>query len=244
MTSRNTGIDGSTPPACAPTLERLQLVLDRDLPAAALDADAHAVACPACRERIAAARLLISELACPTAPAVPAGMTETVLAVVREDRFARLRRRSYALAAGSVAAVAASVAVIVWLTGPPQRPGVAMWNPNVPDQAREQKPPLAPEPRPVRLGDEFARAGQALLDTSRPIAEPAAGAPRVIGALSDSLTAPAGPDAGLWPAGGTLAELPDAALSGLEPVTSTTQKAFARLLRDVGGVRVTARPKS
>lgn len=243
MTDRTTEIADLPPPACGTTLARLQLVLDRELPAAVLDPDPHALECPACRERIAAARLLLAQLASPHRTSVPAGLTDAVLAAVREDRFARLRGRSYAVAAGIIAALAASVAVIVWLTGTPERPGVGMWNPALPDQAGEQTPPVAPEPRPLRLGDELSRAGQALLDTSRPIAEPAAGAPRVFGALADSLAPPAAPDA-LWPGGSALAELPEAALAGLEPVASTTQKAFARLLRDVGGVRVLVKPKS
>jgi hypothetical protein len=244
MTDRTTETADLPPPACRPTLARLQLVLDRELPAATLDSDQHAPECLACRERIAAARLLLAEMASPSRPAVPVGLTHAVLTAVREDSFARLRRRSYAVAAGTIAALAASVAVIVWLTGAPDRPGAETWNPTLPDQAREQSPPVAPEPRPLRLGDELSRAGQALLDTSRPIAEPAADAPRVFGALADSLAPPAAPDAGLWPGGSALAELPEAALAGLEPVASTTQKAFARLLRDVGGVRVPVKPKS
>ena len=55
--------------------------------------------------------------------------------------------------------------------------------------------------------------------------------------LTDALTRP--PPAGrLEPARKSLADLPDAARAGLEPVTGTAQKAFARLLRDVGAVQV------
>jgi hypothetical protein len=46
------------------------------------------------------------------------------------------------------------------------------------------------------------------------------------------------------PAAVSIAELPAAARTGLEPVTGTTQKAFTRLLRDVGVFQTTARPKS
>jgi hypothetical protein len=92
------------------------------------------------------------------------------------------------------------------------------------------------------LGDEFYKAEQALLGSSKPITEPAAVAPQVLVKLTDVLTRPNEPATEVESVGFSLLELPDAARTGLQPVTSTTQKAFARLLHDVGAVQVSARP--
>jgi hypothetical protein len=241
MTTRDENPIPQMPAECALLVDRLQLVLDGALPASALDVDAHAVSCDACRERIAAARLMLGVLATPTTPSIPSGLTNSILAAVREDRYARIRRRSYAVSGGIAIAIAASVLLLAWFTSQTGE-GVVPEHPmKLRDQARVQpNPSVAPEPRPVRLGDEFSKVGQALLDTPNPFAGPTAGGTSVLGKLTISL--PAGP--GFEPTRDALAELPDAARSGLEPVTSTTQKAFARLLRDVGGVQVSTRPKS
>jgi hypothetical protein len=243
MTTRDENPIPQMPPECALIVDRLQLVLDGALSASSLDAQAHAASCDACRERIAAARLLVGALASRTVPGIPSGLTDSILAGVREDHYARIRRRSYAVAGGIAIAIAASVLLLAWFTSQPRKPGVPEGPSHLLDQAHVQpNPPVAPEPRPVRLGDEFSRVGQALLDTPNPFTGPTAGGTGVLGKLTDSISLPAGP--GFEPTRDALAELPDAARSGLEPVTSTTQKAFARLLRDVGGVQVSTRPKS
>ena len=197
-------------------------------------------ACPACRERIAAARLLLSALAAPPEPVpLPAGMTDAILSAAREDRYARVRRRTYAVATGVLVALAASFLLVAWLTKPEPQPPVPV---RAPDMAKDQ-PPVAPEPRPVRLGDELSKFEQALRGTPKPITEPVGTAPQVLAKLTGTLTRPAEPAAEFEPARAALAELPDAARAGLEPVTGTAQKAFSRLLRDVGAVQV-SKPKS
>ena len=229
-------------PNCASTVELLQQALDGDVPAAALDADPHASTCAACRERIATARLLVAALAVPIRPAVPSGLTDSILVAVQEDRFAHIRRRSYVVA-GLIAALAASVLFLIWQQSPPAPVGGN--HEREPDRVQVQpEPPIAPEPRPIRIGDEFARVGQALIETSKPITEPAVEAPAVLGLITGSLARPVSPATGFEPARTVLVELPDAARTGLEPVAETTQKAFARLLRDMGGIQVSARPKS
>src|SRR5262249_3431789 len=104
------------PPSCRATVDRLQLVLDGELPAAALDADPHLPACPACRARLAATRLVLSALATPGEIPIPSGMADGILSAVREERFARIRRRSYAWAGGLALAIAASLLLVAWFT--------------------------------------------------------------------------------------------------------------------------------
>src|SRR5262249_41064974 len=107
------GLDDADPvaPACRPTTDRIQRVLDGEA-AEGLDADPHSAVCPICRERIRAARLFLA--AVPERPAVRAGLTDSILATVRADRRARLRRRVFAAVGGL--AVAATVALVVLLT--------------------------------------------------------------------------------------------------------------------------------
>jgi hypothetical protein len=233
--------EASVPPACRATVDRLQLVLDGELGQAVLDADPHPAACAACRDRIAAARLMLSVLAVPPEPIpLPTGMTDAILTAVRSDRAARIRRRTYAIAVAACVAFVVSVALLARLTSSPPQPIVPV-DPRVSDVANGRPEP-APEPRPVRIGDELAKAGEALRGTSKPLTEPAAAAPELFAKLTDVLSRPALPAEDFEPARRSLAELPEAARLGLEPVTGTAQKAFARLLHDVSGV--SAKPKS
>lgn len=228
--------DNPVSPACLPTVDRLQLVLDGELNAAALHADPHSVVCAACRDRIAAARLLLSTLATPPEPvALPAERTDAILSAVRDDRQTRLRRRTYAVAVAACVALVAPVLLMKWLQPAPSPP-----EDDLPRISEVANVPPAPEPRPVRIGDELSKAGQALRGSSKPLTEPAAAAPGLLAKLTGTLTRPALPATQFDP--GSLGELSEAARVGLEPVTGTAQKAFARLMRDVSGV--STKPKS
>lgn len=233
------------PPACEPTIERLQLVLDGELPADSLDADPHAAGCPVCRDRIRAARLLLlTALSEPAEPVdVPVDLTSTILAGVRADRRRRVRQR--ALVAVGGLAVAASVVLAVWWPGGfrgRERPGGSGV---VRHQPPARTPEPAPAPRPMRINDEIARAGEALRESSRTITEPAASGSKVFASFTNTLTWPAGNPAvaDLEPARRSLAEIPVAAATGLEPVTDSAQKALNRLLKGVGPV-TPGKPKS
>jgi hypothetical protein len=219
-----------TPPACGPTVALIQAVLDGDRPAAALDADVHADGCPTCRGRVRSARLLLAVYpARPANPAVPSGLTDAILAGVRADRRKRVLRPW----AGAAAGLAAAVAVVVW----------SPWNPTAdrPDVLVE-RPPVV-EPPPVRVAAELAKAGDALKEGSLAWVEPAAAAPKLFAALTESVAAPiVPPPPEVEPVRQSLAELPDAARAGLEPVAGSARKAWDRLLRDVGAVA--AKPKS
>ena len=221
------------PLECGPTLERIQAVLDRIHPASILAADAHPAVCPACRARVRAAKLMLNSFAEPREVRAPASLTNAILAGVRADRRMRSRRRAFALVGGFAAA--AAVVFAVWFN----QPKPVEFAKEVPVQPVPRVPPPV---QPMRVNEELAKAGEALRESSRTITEPAASAPRVFAALTDSLlkapAAPVGIDLG--PAGRSLSEIPDAARSGLEPVTGTAQKAFNRLLRDVTSMQ----PKS
>jgi len=239
-------------PVCRPTVDRLQLVLDGELEANALDTDSHPGVCAACRERIATARLVLSVLATSEPVAMPAGMTERLVSAVCEDRLAekearyrRIRRGSFA---GAVIAIAASVAFLVWLLESPQQPQAPRLN-DPGFFVQREAPEVAPAPRevaqakPLRIGDELTKAGIALRVTPKAVTEPASAASDAFVKLTDALTRPISPmPEELEPARSALADLPDVALTGLEPLTDTAQKAFSRLIRDVNTVSV--KPKS
>lgn len=233
MTARNLEPD-PVPPACGPTVARLQAVLDGGVPVAALDADPHAAGCGACRERARAARLLLSVYPAAPAVVVPSGFADAVLAGVRADR----RKRAALRVVGAVAGLAAAVALVVW----------SPWTPAAPNKPElvERPPVVESQPErvpPVRFGEKLAEAGGALKASSKAWAEPVAAAPKLFAALTETVATPAAPPAPeVQPVRASLAELPDAARAGLEPVTGSAQKAWKRLLRDVGAV--SAKPKS
>ena len=243
--------DEPVPPECRATVERIQSALD-GAGAEALDADTHPTACAACRERVRAARVLLSVLAMPAEPvAVPAGLADRVVKAVGEDRNVQTRRRVYKATAWLALAAAILIGVFYFAFTPQPAgnqtlptPPREMARPVEPAPAPREKTPTpepAPEPRPIRFGEAVANTGQAVLDAPKPITESVAVAPKVIGVLADSFKLPAPPadpmGPALEPARRSLAELPVAARTGLEPVTGTAEKAFARFLRDVGSVK-------
>lgn len=234
MIDRDSSTDLNIPPSCRPTVGHLQRVLDGEGPAAALDIDEHARTCALCRSRIAAARLLQSSLATPLESPVPSGFADRILASVRDDRQAQVRQRTFLVATGLGAALAASLLLVGWLNRSPKA---------ISEHPGNNMVQAAPETRPVRIGDEFSKVGQAILGSSRPITEPVGRAPEMFSHLANSLTPSAAPAEDFEPARRSLTELPDAARASLEPVTDTAQKAFSRLIRDFGAVQVN-RPKS
>jgi hypothetical protein len=245
--------DEPVPPECRATVDALQRLLDGDVSADALGADPHANACAACRERVRAARVLLSVLAAPAEPvAVPEGFADRVVTAMWAERHTRTRRQTFAAA---VAALAAAILVAVGLaryySPPPQAP---VFVPDVverpakppePAPAPREKPPgtpeIAPAPRPLRVGEALAQTGQAILDAPKPLAESVSVAPKLFDALSGPFKLPAAPvdpmAVALEPARKSIVDLPVVAQHGLEPVTGTAEKAFNRFLQDVGAVK-------
>lgn len=234
--------DDTWSPSCRPTTDRLQQVLDGAELIAALEADPHLAGCPVCRERVAAARRLLSLTAARRPPAPPPGLSVRLLRAVSADRRYRLRRRRVAFILGGGLAAAAAVLVAVSVLTSASAPQSA----SVPQVAvgprpePEPAPRSLPEHRPLRLGEELARAGTVLLEAPRPLAGTVARAPTVLESLTGQVSPPA------WNLDNeptrALAELPAVTRAGLEPVADAAQKALARLLRDVAGL--SPKPKS
>lgn len=229
-----------TPPECAPSVARVQAVLDGTVAPESLAADPHLAQCADCRARARGMRLLLATLTAPKpAVAVPAGFANRVLAAVAADRPAPAARRFPKVAAWL--ALAAAVLVGVWFIARPtqpadQKPAEVVQQPPAP---APEPPEVAPAPRakapPVRIGAEVAKAGQAILDAPKPITDSVAVAPKLLDALAGSFKLPAPPPDPMVNV--ELPSLPVAARASLEPVTGTAEKAFNRFLRDVGAVR-------
>lgn len=222
-------------PGCGATLERLQRVLDRELAPESLDADPHASACSTCRERIRAAHVLLCCVV-PVPVTIPTEFATSIVLAVRADHRATVRRRILAATGGL--AIAASLAVAVWLRWPTPQ---SVKQPQG-ETVQAPMPPLAietpPLPPPVRLSDQLARAADAFRESTRPITEPTTGAPNVLDVLVSNLMRAITPPGNKFdPARITLAELPEAARVGFEPVTGTATKGFNRLLRDLSAIQ-------
>ena len=220
----------TTPPGCRPTVGRIQAVLDGGVPASALVADPHVVGCATCRGRVRAAQLLLTAFPPRPVPvAVPSGLADRVLVGVRADR----RRRSVARIVGIAAGLAVAVALVVW----------SPWRATDGPEVVVVPPKTEPAGPPIQVGKELARAGMALKEGSQAFVEPVTAAPKLFAALTETVTAPVVPPSpSVEPARQSLADLPDAARAGLEPVTGSARKAWNRLLRDVGAVA--AKPTS
>lgn len=223
----NAQLNNPISPECGPTVDRIQSVLDRVHPVSVLSADPHPVSCEACRDRVRSALQMLELFAEPVA--VRPGFADSILAEVAHDRRVRFQRKAAAVFGGF--AMATAIGLALWMNQP-KDPSVAKQSPApVPQQP-------APAP-PIRVNEEFAKATDALRESTRAVTEPAANAPRLVASLTDTLlktpTVPVGYDLG--PAGKSLADIPDAAKSGLEPVGNTAQKAFNRLLRDVTAMK-------
>src|SRR6478672_4625369 len=96
-----------TPPECGPALELLHRRLDGDAVILPVAVAAHVAACPDCRERFAAARLLSAA----PVPPVPADLADRIVAAVLAD--ARRHRLLWRVPV-AVGALAAAVALAVW----------------------------------------------------------------------------------------------------------------------------------
>ncbi len=221
--------DPTPPPAagCAAFAAVVQAVLDRELGSDALDTG-HPATCPDCRALAAAARRLL-DFAPPFPEALP-GLSDRIVAAALWDRRLRRRRR---LAGVAVAAVAASllIAAVVYFSRPAPTGG--------PDVAQVQPSPTpapkGPDAPPPRVSDQIAEAGSAFVAITRKATDQAVAPTRTLLPPPDVVSVPMA-DAwpGIEPAAESLAGVPEAAKSGIEPVADKTRRAVNLFLRDVG----------
>lgn len=192
---------------------------------------AHAAACLDCRRYAAAVRVLASglvELGRGPTPVPTAGFADRVVrAALRERRVRTLRRP------GAGLAMAAGVLVAVALLRPRGGNDPAPVAPSAPDFAQA---PIPITPEPVRVEEKLSEAGSALAALTRRTAGEAVGPTRDLFASFATPTFPTTvavpPDA--EPVVEALAEIPQAAQAGVEPVTNSARRAVALFLRDTG----------
>lgn len=151
----------------------------------------------------------------------PVGFAGRVTATV----LARPRWPKWATAAGAAVGLvlAAGVGYAVWPKAEPPAPV----QPVVVTPAPEQPPP--------KIGDTLSEAGEALAKITRDTTDKATPPPALFAPVEAVKLPPAKattPD--VQPAADTLASVPGAAKSGLEPVTGSTRRAINLFLRDTG----------
>lgn len=211
---------------CLEFARHAESVLDRAAAVESLDTP-HSASCRECRDHAAAVRDLLMGLN-EAAPMPPTGFAGRVVAAAVRDRRVRARRRyaGFAVAAG----IAVAVAVLAW-----PRADVV---PNPQPFAQQQLPP---EPAPVRVGDRFAEAGSAIASLTRQTADDTLTLIPVVETPMLNLipTVPMDTD----PTVASLADIPQTASVGLEPVADSARRAFNLFLRDTG-LSGSAKPNS
>jgi hypothetical protein len=207
------------PAECAAFEAVVNAVLDRELGPDALASD-HPAGCRECRALADAARQLLgAPLALPTPSP---GLAERIAAAAVRDRRVRRQRRLVGLA------LAASVlmgAAAFLLRQPPVEPREVVQVPPT--------PPVVPEAPPPRVSDRFAEAGSALLAITTRAKDQTVNPTRTLIPPPESMAVPTALP-GIEPAAESLAEVPEAVRSGIEPVTTKTRRAVNLFLRDVG----------
>lgn len=226
--------DDAAPAECRPTLERLLRALDGGDPEAMLRDDAHLRGCRSCRERVHAASILTRALG--ASPRLDLNVS-TILAAIAVDHATIVRRRW--IAAGTAVAVAAGVLLAIFFWPSVPQPGQPL------PLVRQRLPEAPPPVEPPRIDRAIANAGAAIQGIGRNFTEPGLPSPSVFAPLTEALSqSPLPPMAvDLEPAATSLAELPEAALSGIEPVTESASRVFTRLLQDVPMMPSSASPK-
>jgi hypothetical protein len=205
---------------------------------------AHARACPACAERLAAARLLTEGLRILVLPAPPAGLALRISASLAAEARARRRRHWRRRAGLAVAAAAAGLLVLLsrpWWHGAspgPQTQGLLARS----DDTRASPGEQRERPAPVR--ESVAQAGSAALALTSRTADATVGPTAFLWPLMSArspVQTPLGLGGGHDPALEEPLETParpfkeaGAELSaGLEPVAQSARRAVGLFLRDL-----------
>ncbi len=196
-------------------------VLDREAAVEKLSDDSHLAECAACREMVA----IVEQFALPT-PKPSMLFTECVVRAA--DRDYRQRRRTRWMVRSGAMAMAASVLVAVVA----MKPWAAKPNEIV------QLPEVKSTVKPVKIEQSFAEAGSAFVSITRKATDQSL-APAVNWIASRDATVPAERTEIR-----TLANLPNAAKDGIEPIANTTKRAFNLFVRDVAGLTASGKMKS
>lgn len=192
---------------------RLNEALDRRLPLTSADALDHQQVCSSCRERSAAYAAIARQMAVATSPALPAELTERVLAELRRPAtvpLARRRRPSLTLAAAAVFVVCV----------------VSAWSLNRSGFIT----PAAPRQMAGRTNETKAKRQEAVSPVQTTIARRKKVAPAVRGPATNETEneiVSALPDAAAVPA----AEWAQQVADGLQPVTRPTLGAATGFLQ-------------
>jgi len=220
---------------CAAFEAVVQHVLDRELGADSLEGP-HPVACAECRRLAAAAKVLACGLdrMRPPPQVEPARGDRLAAAAFRDYRF---RRR--VVWAGRAAGVALAASVLVAVAAFGSRTGGSK-EPEVARTLPSHRP--QPAPPPERVGDRVADATSALASITRKATDRTLTPPRNLIPPPESVSLPDTELAAtVEPAAESLASMPQAAKSGIEPMTTGAKRAVNLFLRDTG---LTAKPKS
>jgi hypothetical protein len=228
------------PAACAGFVALVQRFLDGELDPAALEAHRHTATCLECRALAAAARALSSclasgpggtdisvcaengtqtEMSVPLNANLPPGLADRITAAAMRDYRVRRRRRRAALTLAASVVIAGAAYLL--LPANADAPAIVQSQP--------------PAPEAPRVADRVADAGDALAALTRHAADQTVAPARHLVPPAESVSWPSAelPPV-VDPAVESLAEMPDAARSGFEPMANTTRRAVNLFLRDVG----------
>ncbi len=208
-------------PDCTAFEAVVQRVLDGELSHDRLGGR-HPQTCPACRDLLKATAAFT---AFPTPVPTPSvGSNQRVLLTVLNDRRQRRQRRLFVGGAALTMAACLFISLGVYFTQAGSKPA-----PEIVEVA--PKPPAINTPR---VTDQVAEAGSALTAMTRRATEQAMRPTRSLFPVDPMAVPQIDLPATLEPATESLAALPSAAKSGLEPITDSTRRAVNLFLRDVG----------
>ena len=208
-------------PDCTAFEAVVQRVLDGELAHDRLR-DRHPQTCPACRDLVKAT--VAFTLFPNPVPKPSVGLNQRVLLTVLLDRRQRQQRRL--LVGGSALAMAAClfISLGVYFTQAGSKP-----TPEIVEVA-----PLPLTLNTPRVTDQVAEAGSALTAMTLRATEQAMRPTRALFPVDPTTVPQIDLPTTMEPATESIAALPSAAKSGLEPITGSTRRAVNLFLRDVG----------
>ncbi len=214
--------------SCDDALARLQDTLDGILPWEVAEelSRPHRENCSLCRERWAAARLLLKALRCSPVDSPRGSRTRSVTQIVSQVQADQHRRRLRGglLTAALGLAAALFIAVTLWnsFNRDPTDPPVSSLHTRQTEPEHSSKPAPQTPMEPLRLNATLTRVADTVWESIPDWAEPAW--PR----WPDNPLATSQPEPPAW---GEL--LLSSVRTGFEPVKDTTQKALDCFLRDL-----------